>query len=105
MTQFIKMIQLNFEKINKHQETVRRKMETSFDNLEMQLGQVSSHLALKLIPSEDFYENMLDSTRDAEIEREFKQECEVVVEGGVEKEKEEEKCTPSDKEIKERIEE
>ena len=48
LTQFIKMTQLNFEKINRHQETMRSDMETSFENLEMQLGQVSSQLALKL---------------------------------------------------------
>lgn len=61
------MTQLNFEKINRHQETVRSNMETSFKNLEMQLGQVSSQLALKLRSSEDFYENMLHSSSDTEI--------------------------------------
>ena len=80
-------------------------METSFENLEMQLGQVSSQLTSKLRSSGDFYENMLDSPGDAEIKREVKQECQVVDEGGVEKQKEEEKCTPSDKETETRIEE
>lgn len=47
-------------------------MEISFKILEMQLGQVSSQLALKLRSSGDFYENMLGSPRDAEIEREVK---------------------------------
>lgn len=46
---------------------------------------------------------MLGSPRDVEVEREVKHECEVVDEGGVENEKEGEKCTPSDKEIEARI--
>ncbi|CAL5195526.1 unnamed protein product [Lathyrus oleraceus] len=66
------MTQLSFEKINKHQETVISDMETSFEKLEMQLGQISIQLALKLKSSGDFYENMLDSPRDSEIEREVK---------------------------------
>lgn len=80
-------------------------METSFENLEMQLGQVSSQLILKLRSSGGFYENMLDSPGDVEIEREVKQECETVDKGGVEKRKKKKKCTPSDKEIETRIEE
>lgn len=81
LIQFIKMAQFNFEKIDRHQETVRRNMETFFENLEMQLNQISSQLALKLKSSGDFYKNMLDSPRDAEIEREVKHECEVFGEG------------------------
>lgn len=47
---------------------------------------------------------MLDSSRNDEVEREVKDEWELVYEGGVEKEKEEEKCMPSDN-IESRIEE
>ncbi|KAI5414110.1 hypothetical protein KIW84_058305 [Lathyrus oleraceus] len=72
----IKMTQLNFEKLNRHQETVLSNMETSFENLEIQLGQISIQLALKLRSSGNFYENILDSPRDAEFERAVKQECE-----------------------------
>ena len=50
-------------------------------------------------------EKNLDSPKDKEIEREFKQEYKVVDEGGVEKEKEEEKCITHDKEIEARIKE
>lgn len=59
-------------------------MEISFEKLEMQLGQISSQLALKLRSSGDFYENLFDSPRDAEFERQVKQECEVFDEGEVE---------------------
>lgn len=74
-------------------------METSFEYLEMQRGQISSQLALKLRSSGEFYENMLYSPKDVEIEREVKQECELIDEGRVETKKEEEKCAPSDEEI------
>lgn len=56
----------------------------------MQLGLLCSQLILKLSSSRDFNGNDLDSPRDKEFEWEFKKECEVVDEGGVEKEKEEE---------------
>lgn len=75
------------------------KMETSFENLVMQLGLVFSQLALQLSSSGEFDGKVLDSPRDKEIEREFKKKCEVVDEGGIEKEKEEGKCTLFDKEI------
>lgn len=65
----------------------------------MWLDQISSQLALKLWYSEVFYEIMLDNLRDTEIDKEVKQECELVNEGRVEKHKEEKKCTPSDEEI------
>lgn len=65
----------------------------------MQLGQISSQLAIKLRSSGHFYENMLDSPIDKEIEREVKQEIEVFDEGGVKKDKEEEKCKTPNKEI------
>lgn len=78
------MIQRNSEKLNRHQETVLSNMETSFKKLEMQLGQISSQLALKLRSSEYFYENILDSPRDTKFDRKVKQECEVFDEGGVE---------------------
>lgn len=42
-----------------------------------------------------FNGNILDSSRSDKVEREVKHEWEVVNEGGVEKEKEEEKCMPS----------
>lgn len=93
------MTQLNFEIINRLQETVRSNMETSFENLVMQFVLVSNQLALKLSSSGSSMKKNLDSPRDKEIKREFKQEYEVVDEGGIEKEKEEEKCKPSDKEI------
>lgn len=73
MTQFINMTQLNFDKINKHQETVQSNMEICFENLEMQLGQISNQLALKLRTDGYFYENILDIPRDADFEREVKQ--------------------------------
>ncbi|XP_050875687.1 uncharacterized protein LOC127079332 [Lathyrus oleraceus] len=97
LTQFINKTQLNFEKINRHKETVCRNMETSFENLEIQL-------ALKLSSSGEFDGKVLDSPKYREIEREFKQECDVVDEEGLEKEKEEEIYTPSDKEIEAGIE-
>lgn len=74
----------NFEKIKRHQEIVRRNIKTSFKNLEMQLGQIFSQLTLKLRSSGDFYENIFDSPKDMEFEREVKQKCEVFDEGGVE---------------------
>ncbi|CAL5202776.1 unnamed protein product [Lathyrus oleraceus] len=80
-------------------------MEASFENLAVQLGLVSSQLSLKLSSIIEFDGKILDSPRDKEIEREFKQECEIIDEGGIEKENEKEKCTPSDKEIESRIEE
>ena len=42
LTQIIKITQLNFERINMLQETVRSNMETSFENLAMHLGLVAS---------------------------------------------------------------
>ena len=45
LTHFINMTQLNFEKLNRYQETVLNNMETSFEKLEMQLGEISSQLA------------------------------------------------------------
>ena len=79
-------------------------MEVSFENLAMQLGLISSQVALKLRSSGNFNENNLDTPRDKEIGQKFKQECRVVDEGRVEKEKEEEKCTMPHKEIEARIE-
>lgn len=105
LTQFIKITQIIFRKINRLKETLQRDMEASFENLVMQLGLVSSQLALKLSSSGEFDGKILDSLGDKENQREFKQECKVVDEGGIEKEKEEEKCTPSDKEIEAIIEE
>lgn len=58
--------------------------ETSFEKLEIQLGQISSKLILKLRSGGDFYEKMLDSPKEEEIEIEVKQECEIFDEGGVE---------------------
>ncbi|XP_050875779.1 uncharacterized protein LOC127079442 [Lathyrus oleraceus] len=93
------------KKINRKKETLQRDMEASFENLTMQLGLVSSQLALKLSSSGEFDGKVLDIPEDKEIEREFQQECEVVDEGRIEKKKEEEKCTPFDKEIEARIKE
>lgn len=55
LTQYIKMTQHNFKKINMHKKTMRSNMETFFENLDMQLGQISSQLTLKLISSGEFY--------------------------------------------------
>lgn len=64
-------------------------MKTSFENLVMQLGLIVSQLALKLSSIGEIDGKTLDSPRDKEIERKFKQKCRVVDEGGVEKEKQE----------------
>lgn len=64
-------------------------MEASFENLAIQLAIVSIQLELKQSSSGELDGKILDSPRDKEIEREFKPECEVVDEGGIENEKEE----------------
>lgn len=105
LTRFIKINQINFQKINRQKETLQWYTEASFENLAMQCGPVSSQLYLKFNSSGEFDRKILDSPKDMEIEIEFKQEYEIVDEGGIEKDKEEERCTPFDKEIEARIKE
>lgn len=52
-----------------------------------------------------FSGNTLDNPRDVKVEKEVKYEWEVVDEGGVQKEKEKEKCMPSVKKTESRIKE
>lgn len=72
LTQFIKMTKLNFEKINRHQETVQINMETSFENIEMQLGQVCSQLVSKLRSNGYLYENISNNNVRYSMKEEFK---------------------------------